>query len=165
MEKLYKAGKARCIGVSNWTIPGLQAMLKYAKVKPAINQVEIHPFFANDELIQFCKSVDILPVAYSPLGSQGQSPTTDEKIFANPELNAIAKKKNVALAQVFIAWGLQRGYAVLPKSSNPERILSNFQIITLSPEEIEAVNKVSGSKNSRFVDLKDTFGYEVWPEG
>jgi diketogulonate reductase-like aldo/keto reductase len=164
MEKLYRAGKAKCIGVSNWTIPGLVDMLKYAEVKPAINQVEIHPFFSNDELIKYCKSVDIMPVAYSPLGSQGQSPTTGEKIFTNLELNAVANKKDVSLAQVLIAWGIQRGYAVLPKSSNPERIKSNFQVINLSPEEYEAVNKVAGSKNSRFVNLKDTFGYDVWPE-
>lgn len=165
MEKLYKAGKAKCIGVSNWTIPGLVNILKYAEVKPAINQVEIHPFFSNDNLIQYCKSQDIMPVAYSPLGSQGQSPTTGGKISTNPELNAIAKKKGVSLAQVLIAWGIQRGYAVLPKSSNPERIKSNFEIVTLSLEELEAVNKVAGSKNSRFVNLKDTFGFDVWPEG
>jgi len=163
MEKLYKAGKAKCIGVSNWTIPGLDAMLDYAEIKPAINQVEIHPYFSNGKLIQYCRAQDIMPVAYSPLGSQGQSPTTGEKITTDSELNGIAKKKNVSLAQVLIAWGIQRGYAVLPKSSNRDRIFSNAQLITLSPEEFEAINKIAKSKHIRFVNLKNTFGYDVWP--
>jgi diketogulonate reductase-like aldo/keto reductase len=63
-----------------------------------------------------------------------------------------------------IAWGLQRGYAVLPKSSNPDRIASNAKLITLTNEEFEAVNKVAKGRNSRFVNMKDTFGYNVWPE-
>jgi diketogulonate reductase-like aldo/keto reductase len=69
MEKLYKSGKARSIGVSNWKISDLEAMLKYAEIKPMMNQVEIHPFLPNTELVEYCFSHDILPVAYSPLGS------------------------------------------------------------------------------------------------
>jgi diketogulonate reductase-like aldo/keto reductase len=78
MEKLFKAGKPRSIRVSNWKISDLEAMLKYAEIKPAINQVEIHPFLPNTELVQCCFSHNILPVAYSPLGSQGQVATTQK---------------------------------------------------------------------------------------
>lgn len=164
MEKLYKAGKARSIGVSNWTQKGLESLLKIAEVKPMVNQIEIHPFLPSYELIEYCLSHQIIPVAYSPLGSQDQVPGTGEKVSTNKELNAIAEKNGVSLAQVLIAWGLRRGYAVLPKSSNPARILSNAQLISLSDEDFEAVNAVAKGRRSRFVNMKDTFGYDVWPE-
>lgn len=164
LEKLYKSGKAKSIGVSNWTIAGLESLLKFAEIPPAINQVEIHPFLPNTELIDYCFSKGIVPVAYSPLGSQDQVPGTGEKVSTNKELIAIAEKNNVSLAQVLIAWGLKRGYSVLPKSSNPTRILSNAQLITLSDEDFAAVNEVSKGRNTRFVNMKDTFGYDVWPE-
>ena len=164
MEKLYKAGKAKSIGVSNWTIPRLDTMLKYAEIKPAINQVEIHPFLPNNELIKYCFSQDILPVAYSPLGSQNTIPGTGEKVSTNPELSAIAKKKGVTLAQLLIAWGLKRGYVVLPKSANDERIRSNAQLVDLTDEEFEAINKVSERRSHRFVNPKDQFGYNVWAD-
>ena len=162
MEVLFNAGKARSIGVSNWTIPRLQMLLQYATIKPAINQIEIHPFLPNTELIAFCTSHSIVPVAYSPLGSQHQCPTTGEKLLENTELNRIADQKGASLAQVLIAWGLQRGYAVLPKSSTRERIKENFQVIGLTDGEFEAVNRVAKGRHTRFVNLKDVFGYDVW---
>lgn len=76
----------------------------------------------------------------------------------------MAEKNGVSLAQVLIAWGLKRGYAVLPKSSNPSRIQSNVNLITLSDEDFRAVNKVAKGRWTRFVNMKDTFGYNVWPE-
>lgn len=164
MEKLVEQGKAKSIGVSNWTIKDLDVLLSYAKIPPVVNQIEIHPFLPNDKLIKYCVDHNIVPVAYSPLGSQDQVPGTGEKVSTNKDLNAIAEKNGVSLAQVLIAWGLQRGYAVLPKSSNPERIKSNAKLIKLSPEDFEAVNKVAHGRCTRFVNMKDTFGYNVWPE-
>ncbi|KAL4782833.1 NADP-dependent oxidoreductase domain-containing protein [Aspergillus varians] len=163
MEQLYEEKKARAIGVSNWTIEGLEKLFKFAKVKPAINQVEIHPFLPNEELIQFCFKNDVLPEAYSPLGSQNQVPTTGERVSENATLNEIAKKGGNTLAQVLIAWGLRRGYVVLPKSSNPARIESNFKSIELTDEDFAAVNKVAEGRHFRFVNMKDTFDYDVWP--
>jgi len=164
MEKLYRQGKARSIGVSNWTIAGLESLLKYATVKPVVNQIEIHPFLPSDALIEFCFRHDIVPVAYSPLGSQDQVPGTGEKVSTNKELNAIALKNSVSLAQLLIAWGLRRGYAVLPKSSNEGRIRSNANLIALGDEDFIAINKVAEGRCNRFVNMKDTFGYNVWPE-
>ncbi|KXT02408.1 hypothetical protein AC578_7848 [Pseudocercospora eumusae] len=163
MEELYEAGKARAIGVSNWTVGGLKELLAYAKVKPAVNQIEIHPFLPNEELVKFCFENDILPEAYSPLGSQNQVPTTGEKVNTNPTLNKIAEKAGNTLAQVLVAWGIRRGYVVLPKSSTPSRIESNFKSIELSDEDFEAVNQVAKGRHTRFVNMKDTFGYDVWP--
>lgn len=164
MEKLYEDKKARAIGVSNWTIEGLEKLLKYAKVKPHLNQIEVHPFLPNEELVQYCFKNGIMPEAYSPLGSQNQVPTTGERVSENATLNDIAKKGGNTLAQVLIAWGLRRGYVVLPKSSNPARIESNFKSIELSDADYAAVNKVAEGRHFRFVNMKDTFGYDVWPE-
>ncbi|KAH7487471.1 Glycerol 2-dehydrogenase (NADP(+)) [Fusarium oxysporum f. sp. matthiolae] len=164
MEEIYASGKARAIGVSNWTIEGLKKLLSFAKVRPAVNQIEIHPFLPNEELVKFCQENDILPSAYSPLGSQNQVPTTGEKVRTNETLNAVAERSGNTLAQVLLAWGLRRGYAVLPKSSTPSRIESNFQVPNLSDEDFEAIQSVAKGRHTRFVNMKDTFGYDVWPE-
>ncbi|TKA69656.1 Glycerol 2-dehydrogenase (NADP(+)), partial [Cryomyces minteri] len=164
MEETYSAGKARAIGVSNWTIPGLEKLLETAQVKPTVNQVEIHPFLPNTELVEYCLEHGILPEAYSPLGSQNQVPNTGEKVNTNATLKDIAEKGGNTLAQVLIAWGLRRGYVVLPKSSTPSRIDSNFESIELAEGDFEAVNKVSEGRHTRFVNMKNTFGYDVWPE-
>ncbi|KAL9096658.1 MAG: hypothetical protein Q9165_001146 [Trypethelium subeluteriae] len=165
MEELYAVGKARAIGVSNWTVPGLGKLLHFAKVKPAVNQIEIHPFLPNDELVKYCFDHDIIPEAYSPLGSQSQVPSTGEKVTTNKTLNQIAEKRGSSLAQVLIAWGLKRGYVVLPKSSTPSRIESNFKFTELSDDEFKAVNDVAEGRHTRFVNMKDTFGYDLWSEG
>lgn len=164
MEKIYEDGKARAIGVSNWNISDFEKLFKFAKVKPQVNQIEIHPFLPNDELVQYCFNHDVLPAAYSPLGSQNQVPTTGERVSENKTLNDIAQKGGNTLAQVLIAWGLRRGYVVLPKSGNPARMESNFKSINLSDEDYEAVNAVAKGRHFRFVNMKDTFGYDVWPE-
>lgn len=164
MEKIYEDGKARAIGVSNWNISDFEKLFKFAKVKPTINQIEIHPFLPNEELVQYCFKHDVLPAAYSPLGSQNQVPTTGERVSENKTLNDIAQKGGNTLAQVLIAWGLRRGYVVLPKSGNPARMESNFKSINLSDEDYEAVNAVAKGRHFRFVNMKDTFGYDVWPE-
>ncbi|KAI2608966.1 Aldo/keto reductase [Hypoxylon fragiforme] len=165
MEELYASGKARAIGVSNWTIPGLQKLLSIAKVKPTVNQVELHPFLPSQELIEFCQANDILPAAYSPLGSQDQVPTTGEKVRTNKTLIEVAERSGNTLAQVLLAWGIRRGYVVLPKSSTPSRIESNFQVPQLSDEDFEAVQAVAKGRHTRFVDYKDVFGYDLWPNG
>lgn len=164
MEELNASGKARAIGVSNWTIEGLKKLLAIAKVKPTVNQIEIHPFLPNEALVKFCLENEILPEAYSPLGSQDQVPTTGEKVRTDKTLNEVAKRSGHDLAQVLLAWGLRRGYAVLPKSSTPSRIESNFKVPELSDADFEAVNGVAKGRHTRFVNMKDTFGYNVWPE-
>ncbi|KAF2199057.1 Aldo/keto reductase [Delitschia confertaspora ATCC 74209] len=164
MEELYESGKARAIGVSNWTIPGLQKLLGFAKVKPAVNQIEIHPFLPNSTLVNFCLEHDIMPAAYSPLGSQNQVPSTGEKVRTNPTLNEVAQRSGHDLAQVLLAWGLKRGYVVLPKSSTPKRIDSNFEVPELSDDDFKAVEDVARGRHVRFVNMKDTFGYDVWAD-
>ena len=164
MEDLQATGKARAIGVSNWTIAGLKKLLAYAKIKPAVNQIEIHPFLPNYEVVDFCLENDIIPQAYSPLGSQDQIPSTGEKVRTNKALNDVADRSGHTLAQVLLGWGLRRGYVVLPKSSTPSRIDSNLQVPHLSDADFAAVEEVAKGRHTRFVNMRDTFGYDVWPE-
>ncbi|KAK3312308.1 NADP-dependent oxidoreductase domain-containing protein [Apodospora peruviana] len=164
MEDLAESGLARSIGVSNWTIAGLEKLLKFARIKPTVNQIEIHPFLPNTELVDFCFRNQIIPAAYSPLGSQNQVPSTGETVRENPALNAVAQRSGHNLAQVLLAWGLRRGYIVLPKSSTPSRIESNLQIPDLREEDFQAIEEVARGRHVRFVNMKDTFGYDVWPE-
>ncbi|KAF2788637.1 Aldo/keto reductase [Melanomma pulvis-pyrius CBS 109.77] len=164
MERIYASGKARAIGVSNWTIPGLKQLLEIAKVKPQVNQIECHPFLPNTALVDFCLQRQILPAAYSPLGSQNQVPTTGEKVRTNPTLIEVADRSGHDLAQVLLAWGLRRGYVVLPKSSTPKRIESNWEVPELSQENFDAVQSVASGRHTRFVNMKDTFGYDVWAD-
>lgn len=164
MEECYASSKAKAIGVSNWTIPRLQKLLSFAKVKPHVNQVEIHPFLPNEELLQFTKENDILLVAYSPLGSQNQVPATGERVSENPTLIRASEKTGHTLAQTLISWGIRRGYCVLPKSSSPARIESNFQDYEMADGDFEAINKIAKGRHTRFVNMKDTFGYNVWPD-
>lgn len=164
MEDLYRSGKARAIGVSNFSIPRLEQLLSFASIPPAANQVEIHPFLPNQELLDFAKSKNILLVAYSPLGSQNQVPTTGERVSENATLNEVARRTGHTLAQVLIAWGIKRGYPVLPKSATPSRIRSNFEGFELSEDDFQAVNAVAEGRHTRFVNMKDTFGFNLWPE-
>ncbi|KAI0188400.1 NADP-dependent oxidoreductase domain-containing protein [Astrocystis sublimbata] len=164
MEELLASGKVRSLGVSNWTIEGLKKLMAFAKVKPQVNQVEVHPFLPNGDLIDFCQANDIMIEAYSPLGSQDQIPNTGEKVRTNKTLNEVADRSGNTLAQVLLAWGLRRGYVVLPKSSTPSRIESNAQVPQLSDEDYEAVQAVAKGRHARFVNMKDVFGYNVWPE-
>ncbi|KAI2633933.1 Aldo/keto reductase [Xylaria nigripes] len=164
MEELLASGKCRAIGVSNWRISDLQKLLTFAKVKPQVNQVEVHPFLPNTELVEFCQANDILIQAYSPLGSQNQVPTTGEKVRTNQGLNDVANRSGHTLAQVLLAWGIRRGYVVLPKSSTPSRIESNALVPELSDEDFEAIQQVAKGRHARFVNMKDTFGLDLWPE-
>ena len=164
MEELVANGSVKAIGVSNWTIPGLRKLLHFAHIKPAVNQIEIHPFLPNEELVAFCFQNGILPEAYSPLGSQNQVPSTGERVRDNSTLNMVAERSGYNLAQVLLAWGLKRGYVVLPKSSTPSRIEGNLLIPELSDADFAAIEEVARGRHVRFVNMKDTFGYNVWPE-
>jgi len=165
MEALYHGGRARAIGVSNFSIARLERLLSFAAVVPAANQVEMHPFLPNTALLDYARSKGILLVAYAPLGSQHPVPSAaGEKVAGNLALNAIARRTGHTLAQVLIAWGVRRGYPVLPKSVTPNRIRSNFDGFDLADDDFAAVNAVAHGRHTRFVNMKDTFGYDVWPE-
>ncbi|SCU94196.1 LAME_0F06524g1_1 [Lachancea meyersii CBS 8951] len=136
MQKLVQSGKVKAIGVSNFSINNLKDILKpeLKFIVPAVNQIEIHPQLPQEELIEFCHSKGIVVEAYCPLGSSKSS------LLSDPEISKIAEKYQAEPAQVLINWGIARGYCVLPKSSNPKRIESNFKTFTLSPEDTQAIS-------------------------
>jgi diketogulonate reductase-like aldo/keto reductase len=120
LEALHAEGQVRAIGVSNYTIEHLQELLATARVVPAVNQVEFHPWLYQKELLEFCRAHGIQLEAYSPL-------TKGERLH-DPRLEAIARKYGKSPAQILIRWCLQHEVVVIPKSTNPQRIRENAEI-------------------------------------
>ncbi|WIL35125.1 glyoxal/methylglyoxal reductase [Bacillus stercoris] len=138
LEKLYKDGKIRAIGVSNFQVHHLEELLKDAEIKPMVNQVEFHPRLTQKELRDYCKKQGIQLEAWSPL-MQGQ-------LLDNEVLTQIAEKHNKSVAQVILRWDLQHEVVTIPKSIKEHRIIENADIFDfdLSQEDmdkIDALNK------------------------
>jgi diketogulonate reductase-like aldo/keto reductase len=127
MEEIYRSGKAKTIGVSNYTIEHLEEMKTYSTVDPAVNQVEFHPFLYRKELMEYCHKRNIAIEDYCPL-TRGRK-LQDERI------TTISKKYNKSNAQVLIRWGLQHGNIVIPKSAKKERIKENFDVFDFEISE------------------------------
>lgn len=120
-EKLYADKKVRAIGVSNFTIETLQKLMDSAEIMPVINQIELHPKFAQHEMREFCKQHDIQVESYSPLMHGGD-------ILGDNAVQRIADKHHKTIAQVVLRWHIQNGLVVIPKSVNPDRIRENIDI-------------------------------------
>jgi diketogulonate reductase-like aldo/keto reductase len=138
MEALFDSGKARAIGVSNFSTKKLDDLLEVARIPPAVNQVECHPSWQQTKLRAFCKSKGVHLSGYSPLGSPGTTWLKSD-VLTNPILTKVAEKIGKTPAQVALRWGLQMGNGVLPKSTHEERIKQNFDIFDWSiPEDLFA---------------------------
>ncbi len=120
MQDIYKSGRAKAIGVSNYTIRHLQELLEKCDIKPTVNQVELHVYLQQPELLEFCKQHDILVEAYSPL-AHGYD-------FTNEVLQDVARKHSKSVGQVMIRWCIQVGTVPLPKSTHKERIQENIDV-------------------------------------
>ncbi|KAF2150215.1 Aldo/keto reductase [Myriangium duriaei CBS 260.36] len=165
MEQLVDSGKARSIGVSNFSIPQLEKLLSFARIKPACNQVELHPLLPQNKLLEFCNKQKISLTAYSPLGSQGVEQSKSLK--ADKAIVEAAEKLNIEPAQLLIAWGIQRGTGVIPKSATPSRIESNFNVPTLPDDVFETINNIVAkdpSRRTRYVNMSNSWGIECFPE-
>lgn len=138
MEELYEAGKIRAIGVCNFYPERLADLCVNAKIKPMVNQVELHPFFTQKSALATMKEFEVQPEAWGPLaeGKHG--------IFTNEKLVAIAEKHNKSVAQVVLRWNIQRGVVVIPKSTHKERIEENINIwdFALSEEEMSIIDSL-----------------------
>lgn len=138
--ELQKKGKAKSIGVSNFTQAQLEGIIKATGVVPAVNQLEAHPLLPQDDLVKFSNEKGIHVTAYSPLGNRIQyGESKDKDVINAPQVQSVAKKLNADPAQVLIAWGRHRGYSVIPKSVTPSRIESNFKQIKLNDEDYQTV--------------------------
>lgn len=136
MEKLLDTGKVRAIGVSNFSVKNLEILLQHAKVVPANNQVEIHPYLPQHALKQYCAEKGILLTAYSPFG-QG-----NPLFFTDPDFAAVAEKHGATPAQVAISWLVQRGTPPIAKSANVDRMQQNLTLLRLSQEDIDRIERV-----------------------
>ncbi|KAJ1263204.1 hypothetical protein BS78_09G165700 [Paspalum vaginatum] len=136
MEKLYDSGKARAIGVSNFSCKKLEDLFAVARVPPAVNQVECHPVWQQDKLRKLCQSKGVHLSAFSPLGSPGSPGINGPSVLNNPIVVFVAEKLQKTPAQVALRWGIQMGQSVLPKSGNEARIKENISILGWSiPED------------------------------
>lgn len=145
MQKLLDTGKVRSLGVSNYNTVLYKELLDAptTKVVPAVNQVELHPYLPEFKLVEESKRLGIVLTAYSPLGGSGLSILSDEDIVN------VAEKYNVTPAQVVISWDIQRGVTVIPKSSKPSRIDTNFQPIELSSQDIDIIQNLYKKRHHR----------------
>ncbi|KAI8879619.1 Aldo/keto reductase [Backusella circina FSU 941] len=151
MEKLVKAGVVRSIGVSNFTIPMLEELLSQCEIPPAVNQIEIHPNFPQEELLEFCKSKEIKLTAYAPLGNHAII-KKKLKVLDEPLVHEIAIKYNKTPIQVLLNWGVNRGYAVIPKSVTPSRIKDNLVYFKMDQKDVDAITEVGLKAKSRLFD-------------
>lgn len=158
MESAKEKGLARHIGVSNFSKKKLEDLISEARIKPEINQVELHPLLQQNELKDYCDSQNVILTAYSPLGS-GDRPDAfkaddEPNLFDIPEIKEIAEKHNASPAQVLIGWHAQRGSSVIPKSTSPTHIQSNFEAGDLNLDQ-EDLSVIAGlDKNFRYITGK-----------
>lgn len=142
LETIYKEGKARAIGVSNFNIERLKDILKNCSIKPAVNQMEYHPLCQEVDIKNFCNENNILLEAWSPLGGGS--------VLGDARLKKIADKYNKSVAQVILRWDLQNGIITIPKSVHEERIVQNSDVydFELSDADMKEINGFDNDKRS-----------------
>ncbi|MEH7125190.1 aldo/keto reductase [Bacillus sp. JJ1532] len=138
LEKLYQDGRVKAIGVCNFELDHLDRILKECDVKPVLNQIECHPFFAQTVLKDFCSKYEIFVEAWSPLHQGGE-------VLQNETIKNIAAKHGKTAAQTVLRWHLQNNTIVIPKSVTPSRIEENFNVFDfeLSATEMDAINSLN----------------------
>lgn len=144
MEKAYKEGKVKAIGLSNFTMEQIQKILDVCEVNPAVLQTEVHPYFQEDELKEFLAKEDIAIQAWYPLG-HGDKALLEESVFTR-----LAEKYGKSNAQIILRWHIQAGDIVIPGSKNPDHIRANFELFdfALSDEEMSEIAALN--KNKRY---------------
>jgi D-xylose reductase len=156
MEELVQAGLVRNIGVCNYNCALLRDLLTYATIRPAVLQVELHPLLTQEKLLRFCREEGIAVTGFSPLGASSYVSLgmagADESALAQPAVRDAAGRHGKSPAQVVLRWGVQRGTAVIPKTSNPRRLVENLSIFdfALADDEMRAIDSLD--RNRRFND-------------
>jgi len=166
MERLQERGLVRHIGTSNVTIPKLKLILRDARIKPAVNEMELHPHFQQPELFDFVRGNGIVPIGYSPLGSPGRPErdrTPDDTVDTeDPVIVRIAQRLGVHPAVVCLKWGIQRGEVVIPFSVKRRNFLVNLQAAVTSPLTVEDMEAIAAiDKNCRLIKGQ----VFLWKEG
>ncbi|OUQ43435.1 2,5-diketo-D-gluconic acid reductase [Gemmiger sp. An120] len=150
LEDLYQEGKLRAIGVSNFYPDRLVDLASFARIRPMVNQVEIHPYHQQTEALGWMKKYGVQPEAWAPFG-EGRG-----GLFTDPVLTGIGKRYGKSAAQVMLRWHLQRGVVVIPKSTHIERMQENLNVFdfSLTGEELAAIGALD-KKQSAFFSHQD----------
>lgn len=152
MEALVDQKLCRHIGVSNFSIAKLTALLESAKLKPEMNQIELHPYLQQSEMVEFCHQHGVHLTAYSPLGSKDRPATLKAEnepiLLEDSTILEIANSKGATPAQVLIAWAIHRETAVIPKSINSTRMKENLAAaeVSLTPEDLQEIAKLEAHR-------------------
>ncbi|KAI9748304.1 MAG: hypothetical protein M1815_003353 [Lichina confinis] len=165
MEKLVAKGKAKAIGISNFSKAELARLIKETSVVPAVHQVELHPWLQQKEFVDFHRQHNIHVTQYSPFGNQNETYGSDlGKLIDDPVLVEIGKKYNKSGAQVALAWGIAHDRTVIPKSKTPERIRTNFDgDFELAKEDVRRIDE-GLDKKVRFNDASASFGWNFFSD-
>ncbi len=166
MEKLADGGLARHIGTSNMTIPKLERVLQDARIKPACNEMELHPHFQQPELFQFVVDNGIVPIGYSPIGSPSRPERdrtpVDTVDMEDPVIVRIAERLNVHPAAICILWAVQRGQIPIPFSVKRSQYLTTLQAVVGEPLSAEDMAAIAGiDRNNRLIKGQ----VFLWKEG
>jgi alcohol dehydrogenase (NADP+) len=156
MEKIHDMGLARCIGMSNMTIPKMEAVLPRCRIKPALVEMELHPSFQQPELFRYCLSRGIQPIAYSPLGSPnrpGRDRSAEDVVDMElPEVDAAARAHGIHPAQVCLKWAVQRGQIPIPFSAHEKNYRANLLALLEDPLTEAEMKAIEGAdKNCRLI--------------
>mgnify|MGYP001313140425 FL=1 len=156
MEELIDSGLTKRIGVSNIGTTMLREVIAYARIKPAVLQVEMHPYLCQENLLRFCQEEDVAVTAFSPFGADSYLPLgmaeENERILFHSVLEEIANAHDKSTAQVALKWAMQRGTIPIPKTQSPDHLRENFELceFTLTSEELNAISALDQHK--RFND-------------
>jgi len=142
LKILSEGKKVRSVGVSNFTIRHLEELKRETGVLPSVNQVEMHPFLVQSELLEYCKKEGITVTAYCSLGEG------DKKLLNEPTIVSVAKKLHKSTAQVLLRWGIQKGMVVIPCSTSQEHIVENMDVFEwhISEEDMREIDKLDKKK-------------------
>lgn len=155
MEDLAGNGLVKHLGVSNFSIKKIKKLLAECDIRPEANQIELHPYLQQNQMLEYCNNENIALTAYSPLGSMDR-PTIfkapdEPSLFDIPTIVKIAEKNGYSPAQVLIRWAIQRGTSVIPKSVNPGRMKQNLNTVDLQLTEEDMQEIATLDKHARFV--------------
>jgi diketogulonate reductase-like aldo/keto reductase len=144
LERLVDDGRCRSIGLSDVTLEKVREIVGVARIKPAVVQVESHPYLPEWELLEFCREQGIVLLAFAPLGH-----SLDPNVLTDPVIAAVADQMHMSPAQVALSWAVQRGTAFLTTSTKPQRIEENYQISALPDDAMRAIRE-DITENVRF---------------
>lgn len=156
MEELVRAGLTRHIGLCNVNTALLRDMLTSAEIRPALLQIESHPYLTQEKLLRYCREETIGVTAFSPLGASSYQPLgmaeAGESVLEEPLIRALAESHHKTPAQIVLRWGIQRGTAVIPKTSRAERLRENLSLFDfeLTADEMAQISGLN--RNRRFND-------------